>query len=409
MHKYHLLNRIYSEGLSHLQKLSECGIMLLLSKMGCAFMSIKTFLKKYVFVFLLFCVQELFMNLIGEYNKTFLAKSFKSGRYIADMLWTLVLYSVVVFTIAFVIFVMYFKEQSLLYSFKKKLLCFAGVTVVYEFIKAVTYAIAKDKTQSVYFILGNIYLFAVQIVIYRLFSEIDTENNEKSLNIGKKQVIAAAVLIVASTVFIIISEHYFKTKSSNEIYQSGMIFLCGFRLAFVTALVQTILFGSLMNEELPEKLTFKSQFILLDGLAGMAAFMFFAKFALPEGMIPGFTGSEGKEGPAKNCFSICSHDTEFKRYVSHKESIVFSKQTTEVYFDGEKVLTYTLYDPSMFEKIEYFKLNYEGIEGEVKKDIAIVYRTSDGKIEYCIFGKNQSKGYDSNVYKDALIRTRKIE
>lgn len=169
-------------------------------------MRVKCFFKKYTFVFLLFVIQELFMNLIGEYSKTFLAKSITSGKYIVDMLWTLVLYSVVVFTSAFIIFLMYFKEQSLLYSFKKKLLCFVGVTIGYEVIKLIAYAAVKDKTQSVYFIIGNIYLFAVQIVIYQLFCDIDLPHDEKKSRVGKKQLISAAVLIAAATVFIIVSE-----------------------------------------------------------------------------------------------------------------------------------------------------------------------------------------------------------
>ena len=49
-------------------------------------MQIKTFSKKYIFVFLLLSVQEIFMNLIGEYSKTFLANSITGGKYIFYML-----------------------------------------------------------------------------------------------------------------------------------------------------------------------------------------------------------------------------------------------------------------------------------------------------------------------------------
>ncbi len=364
-------------------------------------MKITQFLKKYIFVFLLFCVQELFMNLIGEYNKTFLAKSITGGKYIIDMLWTLVLYSVVVFTIAFIIFLMFFKEQSLLYSFKKKLLGFVGVTAAYEIVKLIAYLIAKDKTQSVYFILGNTYLFAVQIVIFRLFSEIDTQNNEKHLNIGKKHMIASAVLIIAAAVFVIISENSVR-NSSSELYKSSFAFACGFRLAFVTALIQTVLFGGILNDNISENATFKIQFILFFAISFLAFVLWLVKFAFPEGMMSGWHGTDDLEKPAKSCFSKNSFQTEYKRIIDRKEKSVYFTNTIEIYYDNEQVLSYSYNDPSKPGKIEYFELKSEDIKGLVEEDTAIVYRTYEGKIEYCVLDGKQSSGYDKSVYERAL-------
>jgi len=364
-------------------------------------MQIKTFSKKYIFVFLLFCVQEIFMNLIGEYSKTFLAKSITSGKYIFDMLWTLVLYSVVVFTIAFIIFLMIFKEQSLLYSFKKKLLGFVGITAAYEIVKLIAYLIAKDKTQSVYFILGNFYLFAVQIVIFRLFSDIDAQNGEQKLNIGKKQLIASAVLIIAAAVFVIISENPVR-NSSNALYKSGFAFACGFRLAFVTALIQTVLFGGLMNSELPENVTVKRESILAFGVVGIAFILWLVKFAFPEGMMDGWHGYESLETPAKNCFSKNTFQTEYRRIIGHEQRTVYFNKTIDIYYDNEKVLSYSYNDPSKPEAIEYFKLKNEGIEGLIQEDTAIVYTTSDGKTQYCVLDGKQSSGYDKSIYERAL-------
>ena len=367
-------------------------------------MMLKIISKKYIFVFLLFCVQELFMNLIGEYNKTFLAKSIINGKYIVDMLWTLVLYSVVVFSAAFIIFLMYFKEQSLLYSLKKKLLCFVGITFAYEFVKAITYAIVKDKTQSLYFVLGNIYLLAVQIVIYRLFSEIDNQSKEKK-GIGMKQLIAATVIIIVTAVFIIISELYFKNKNSNEIFQSSIIFISGFVLAFVTALIQTFCFGSLMREELSEKVVFKSQFIISGGIVGLSAVFFFAKQILPEGAVSGIHGSSSIEAKAENCFSENCYQTRISRVDNHKETMIYYNNTTHIFYNKEKVLSYSSNDPSKSEKTEYFDLKNEKIEGIIEEDIAIVYKSSDGNIEYSVFGERESKGYDKSIYESALRKT----
>ena len=359
-------------------------------------MQIKTFSKKYIFVFLLFCVQEIFMNLIGEYSKTFLAKSITNGKYIFDMLWTLVLYSVVVFVAAFVIFLMIFKEQSLLYSFKKKLLGFVGVTAAYEIVKLIAYLIAKDKTQSVYFILGNIYLFAVQIVIFRLFSDIDAHNGEQKLNIGKKQLIASAVLIIAAAVFVIISENSVR-NSSNELYKSGFAFACGFRLAIVTALIQTVLFGGLMNSELPEKVTVKREFIIFDAIVGVAAILFFAKWLLPEGMFAGWRGFIMEAaGKVDGEFGTNYSETEIYRMCAHDKQTIYYSKTTQVYYGKDKVCTYSRIDPEKTGEEFYFEnSDYSGM---LEKDSMIVYRTKSGNIEYCCFGDKQSNDYDKEVY-----------
>ena len=63
---------------------------------------------------------------------------------------------------------------------------------------------------------------------------------------------------------------------------------------------------------------------------------------------------------------------------------------------------YSYNAPSKPGKIEYFELKNEDIKGLVEEDTAIVYRTYDGKIEYCVLDGKQSSGYDKSVYERAL-------
>lgn len=175
-------------------------------------------------------------------------------------------------------------------------------------------------------------------------------------------------------------------------------------LSIVTALVQTGFFGSLMKEQLSGKVSFKSRFILTIALTVLAIMLWLMKMILPEGMIAGNHGSSIIESTAENCFSHNSYLTEVKRINDHKEKIVYYRNRTDVFYSKEKILSYSSNDPSKSEKIEYFELKNDDIEGLIEKDIAIVYKTSDGKIEYCVFDEKQSKGYDKSIYERALRR-----
>jgi hypothetical protein len=213
--------------------------------------------------------------------------------------------------------------------------------------------------------------------------------------------IASAVLIIAAAVFVIISENPVR-NSSNALYKSGFAFACGFRLAIVTALIQTVLFGGLMNTELPENLTVQRESILAFGVVGIAFILWLVKFAFPEGMMDGWHGYESLETPAKNCFSKNTFQTEYRRIIGHEQRTVYFNKTIDIYYDNEKILSYLYNDPSKPEAIEYFKLKNEGIEGLIQEDTAIVYTTSDGKTQYCVLDGKQSSGYDKSIYERAL-------
>ena len=365
-------------------------------------MRIKTFSKKYIFVFLLFYVQELFMNLIGEYNKTFLAKSITGGKYVIDMLWTLVLYSAAVFTIAFFIFLTFFKEQSLLYSFKKKLLCFAGVTVGCEFVKALTYAIAKDKTQSVYFIIGNFYLFAVQIVICRLFNDTEEILEKKRFGINKKMVIAS-VITAAAAAFSAVYEISVK-KNDNPLYISGKLFVLGFILALFTAVIQTVFFAAVMNEELPENVTFKRQSILFFGTVFLALLLWVFKLAKPEGaLMPSSHDSHFDLGqnPGESDFKLDYTEIQYSRFVKGELTPVYCKKISTVYCGEKKVCTYKRIPSDD-------KLGSTGVgsvssatgnkyHGIYEDNSLIVYKTDDGDLEYYLRSGEKSENFDMSI------------
>lgn len=366
-------------------------------------MTIRKFCKKYIFVFLLFLVQELFMNLIGEYNKTFMWQSFAAKKYFPDMLLTLFLYNLFVFTVTFVIFFMYLKKQSLLYDFKRKLLCFVGVAAGYEGCKLIAYLIIRDKTQSIYFILGNAFLAAVQITIFQLFNGIDNFEQDEKPSIRKKNIIAASILTIAATVFIIIYEVSLYNSQGSDMYIRSRFFVCGFWLAIFTAIIQTVFFGGVMNEELPETIAVKRQSILLVGLAGMAFILWLVKLALPEGVLAGgheYRSSGAEKWTGEDEFGITYTENETYRCVDQEKSAVYYKKTADIYYGKDKVCSYICTDPSKSRDEYYFEdENYRGI---VVKDSVIVYRTKDGELEYCAFGDKQSDGYDKSVYRLVL-------
>lgn len=157
-----------------------------------------------------------------------------------------------------------------------------------------------------------------------------------------------------------------------------------------------------MNTELPENVTVKSESILAFGVVGIAFILWLVKFAFPEGMMDGWHGYESLEKPAKNCFSKNTFQTEYRRIIGHKQRTVYFNKTIDIYYDNEKILSYSYNDPSKPEAIEYFKLKNEGIEGLIQEDTAIVYTTSDGKTQYCVLDGKQSSGYDKSIYERAL-------
>ena len=365
-------------------------------------MNLKAFSKKYVFVFLLFCVQELFMNLIGEYNKTFLAKSITNGKYIIDMLWTLVLYSVVVFTAAFIIFLMYFKEQSLLYSLKKKLLCFAGVTVGYEVIKAITYAVAKDKTQSLYFVLGNIYLFAVQIVIYRLFNDTEEILDKKKLGINKKMVIASVITVVTAA-FSVVYEFSVK-KNDNSLYISGKLFVLGFILALFTAVIQSVFFAALMNEEVHESIALKRQLILFFGTLFLALLLWVFKLAKPEGAL--MLSSHDShfdlgQNPGESDFKLDYTEIQYNRFVNRELTPVYCKKISTVYCGEKKICTYeripSTDKPGSTGVGSVSSVTGNKYYGIYEDNSLIVYKAENGDFEYYLRSGEKSEGFDKTV------------